>query len=192
MQKDNIKEKKETLNEEEKEKLLEMSEISILINDYEYIFSDFDPRPYSKKSISDDFIIAAKKASIGKNGETLELKFLIPKSNRNIEIESVIKKRLHEHFKKHHTILDNEVKNIKKKGITMTITGFLLMIIAAYLRTIEGTNLFLKFITVIIEPAGWFTTWLGLDEIFYSTKEKKEDHEFYSKMAKCRISFYSF
>ena len=192
MAKEKTAEKKEMLAEEEKEKLLEMSEISILVNDYNYIFSDFDPRPYSHRSISDDFIIAAKKASIGKEGETLELKFLVPKSNRNEESESMIRKRLHEHFKKHHAMLDKEVSDIKRKGVTMAAVGFALMLIAAFLYTIEDSHILFRLIVVIVEPAGWFITWFGLDELFYSANRKKDDHDFYSKMVKCRISFYSF
>lgn len=46
---------------EETEKILEMSEISIWLDNYDDIFSDFDPRPYSQRSLSDDFLAEAKK-----------------------------------------------------------------------------------------------------------------------------------
>ena len=43
--------------------LLKKSEISLSLDNYDDIFSDFDPRPFSQRALSDDFLIEAKKAS---------------------------------------------------------------------------------------------------------------------------------
>ena len=41
---------------EETEKLLQQSEISLLLDSYDDIFSDFDPRPYNQRALSQDFL----------------------------------------------------------------------------------------------------------------------------------------
>src|SRR3989344_8520573 len=74
--------------------------ISLILDSYDDIFSDFDPRDYSEKSLSDDFLVECKKAAIDKN-DKLELRFLVPKQKRNLIEEVLIKKRLKEHFQKH-------------------------------------------------------------------------------------------
>ena len=38
-----------------KQALLELAEISILLDSYDDIFSDFDPSPYSERTLSDDY-----------------------------------------------------------------------------------------------------------------------------------------
>jgi len=174
-----------------KQKLLEASEISLILDTYDDIFSDFDPRPYSQRALSDDFLIEAKRASrekiIG-----MELKFLIPREKRNTETENIIKKRLHEHFKKHHDIVEDEVKKIFRTGIILVIIGVILMSGAAFIKQFLGNEFLWTILFIIAEPAGWFTVWTGFDRILDSAKSKRQDFEFYRKMSKAEISFNSY
>src|SRR3989338_1417499 len=86
---------------EETQKILQMSEISLWLDNYDDIFSDFDPRPYSLRSLSDDFLFEAKKASRDKDANRLELRFLISQEHRDSKVEATVKKRLRDHFSKH-------------------------------------------------------------------------------------------
>ncbi len=56
--------KTEEVNLDSKQSMLKLTEISILLNSYNDIFSAFDPSEYSERNLSDDFIIQAKKYSI--------------------------------------------------------------------------------------------------------------------------------
>jgi hypothetical protein len=177
--------------EKEKEKLLKMSEISLWLDTYNDIFSSFDPRPYSGRALSDDFLIEAKKASREKVSGQIELKLLAPKKLRSVEQEATIKKRLQEHFKKHYNLLKEEARNIKITGGIMTFVGVLLMFAAGWLASIN-TKIVYNFLLVLLEPAGWFMAWFGLERIFYISALKKADLEFYEKMSKVTISFWSY
>ena len=75
---------------ESKKRILELSEISVALDSYDDIFSDFDPRDYSKRGLSEDFINEVKKASRAKPTGGLELKILIPENLRNKSHEHVI------------------------------------------------------------------------------------------------------
>ena len=175
--------------EDEKQKLLEMSQISIWLDHYDDIFSDFDPRQYSQRSLSDDFLVEAKKASREKTQNKLEVRFLIPEAQRDAKNESIIKKRLHEHFTKHAHLLRNDIKNIRNKALMMAFIGLIMMLSATYINTL-GLNTFLeRFIFVLLEPGGWFMTWFALDRWFYTTELNKTEYEFYEKMSKCEIIF---
>lgn len=176
--------------EEERTKLLKMSEISLWIDTYDDIFSDFDPRPYSQRALSDDFLLEAKKASREKTSGKIELIFLIPEERRNSELETVIRKRLHEHFRKHAVMLAEEVGRIRSKGIKMVLAGFALLATSTYIVWKAAESFEISLLRVITEPSGWFLSWEGMNHILYAPKQKIADLEFYKKMASCDIEFY--
>ena len=99
------------------QKLKEMFNISLLLDTYDDIFSDFDPRSYSQRALSDDFLLEAKKASRDKVSGKIELNFLVPAAARDIKQEAIIKKRLREHFRKHYDVMHDEYAGVIRQGI---------------------------------------------------------------------------
>lgn len=177
----------------DKERLLKLSEISLWLDTYDDIFSDFDSREYSQRALSDDFLFETKKASRDKASGTIQLSFLVPKDKRNLSTETIIKKRLREHFKKHYHQQKNEVQKETNKGIFFTLIGIILMLVSAYLVfKIKDKNLLLTFVLTLFEPGGWFFFWQGLTLALFETKDKKTELVFYEKMTKCDIQFYSY
>ncbi|MCX6799039.1 MAG: hypothetical protein NTW59_03025 [Candidatus Diapherotrites archaeon] len=177
---------------QQQQKLLQLSEISLWIDTYDDIFSDFDPRPYSQRALSDDFLLEAKKASRDRASGNIELRFLVPTKIRNPEQEGLIRKRLHEHFKKHSKELTQEVHTTRRNGIAMAFVGMLMVLGASYIYPEESTSFLQRLLFVVLEPGGWFMTWMGLDGIFGAESQKKTDLDFYRKMSKCEISFQSY
>ena len=175
----------------EKEELLAESEISLILDSYDDIFSDFDPRPFAHRALSDDFLLEAKRAARDKQG-SLELRFLIPKNERKLDAETIIKGRLREHFKRHYDLLKIEVAQTRKKGWLMALVGIICIIFASYLLSLDMDTFLIHLLIVILEPAGWFTAWTGLDEIYYTVNQKKPDMDFYQKMMHSGIIFVSY
>ncbi len=175
---------------EEKEKLVRMSEIALILDEYDEIFSDFDPRPYNQKGLSDDFITESKKAVRDREFGVAELKLLLPHKKRDSYHESIIIKRLKEHFKKHHQILSIEQRGILKQGWIFTISGIFLMFFAVFILYEFGdSSLITSFMIVLLEPGGWFLFWEGLDLVIFDSKKKKPDYKFYETMSKAKVSF---
>lgn len=165
-------------------------EISFKLEGYDDIFSDFDLRTYQKKALSDDFLSELKRASIDKS-KVNELKLFVPSSKRNNQ-ESVIKKRLTEHFNKHFALENIEYKNIIGKGFLFISVGVILMFVATFVLFYYGEKtLFLNFLIILLEPGGWFLFWEGLNLVIFEPKKIKPNLEFYRKMSKCRINFVS-
>ncbi len=182
---------------EEKQELLHLSEISLILNEYSDIFSDFDPRPYSQRSLSDDFLSEAKKASRVKTTGEVTLTFLVPENARKAVHETVIRKRLHEYFKKHHELMKLEISETRLKGLKLLLLGSGLLIVATFIQLEELRHPFnitslQVFLVTLLEPAGWFTSWTGLEQIFLRPRERKEDFEFYEKMSRAKINFISY
>ncbi|MFH0978112.1 MAG: hypothetical protein V1837_02300 [Candidatus Woesearchaeota archaeon] len=160
----------------------------MILESYDDIFSDFDPRPYSERALSDDFLNECRKASIDK-GYDLELRFLVPGRKRRATDEEHIRHRLMEHFQKHFIQKEIEQKAIKRQGWAWAIIGICMIFVAALISNFEG--LINKFLLVVFEPGGWFTTWTGLDKIFSDAPRRMPEYKFYKKMASSQIIFNS-
>ena len=181
---------KETEEWVEKQKLLQMSEISLILDTYDDLFSDFDPRTLDKRALSDDLLVEIKRATREKKSGVIELNFLIPSEQRKGDKETIIKKRLREYFKRHYDSVLKEISTIRFKGTVMILVGIFLSIIAAvFVYPNESNNIMNNVILVLIEPAAWFTIWEGANKVFDGWKYESSDLEFYKKMIRCEVSF---
>lgn len=181
-----------TLPGEEKEKLLKLSEISLWIDTYDDIFSDFDPRPYNQRAISDDFLNELMKATRSKRTGKIEIRFLVPKRIRSTQQEAVTKKRLQEYFHHKMNLIKQERKELIMHGVLFTGIGIVLMIVATILLSRSTHNMLTNFLIILLEPAGWFLFWNGMDTLIYRVKAKNPEHDFNKNMAKAEISFMSY
>lgn len=175
----------------ETQKLLAMSEISLQLDTYNDIFSSFDPRSYTERRVSTDFLDEAKRAT-RKVKDAIELKLMIPEAQRSIGKESLIKKRLRDNFANHYAEKRAEYRQFLAKGWMFVIAGLILMLGAAFVLFKSWHTLGAGFLLILLEPAGWFFFWEGLDIVLLESKAKRPDLEFYRKMADCKITFTSF
>ena len=161
--------------------------IPLVLDSYDDIFSDFDPRPYSNKALSGDFLLECKKASIDKRRK-IKVRFFLPKNKRNSLEEIKIKKRLKEHFNKHLRQKKKEIRKIKLMGAFWVILGSAMMVLSAFLVNMPS-SFFLHLLMTLVQPAGWFFLWEGLAKILITPKEKLPEYHFYKKMSKSQVSF---
>lgn len=181
-----------TKHKKTKRNLEQGSEISLWLEGYDDLFSGFDPRPYSHRALSNDFLSETKKASIDKDYK-LDLELLIPKNKRNKHQEEVITKRLKEHFNKHHNLIKKEKGKKVAWGLSLAVLGILLMFTATLvLFTYNNNTLFVSFLIILLEPAGWFIFWKGGELAFFESRQLEPDLAYYEKMAKCKINFVSY
>jgi hypothetical protein len=178
----------EAVSKGSKKKILDISEISLILDNYDDIFSDFDPRPYAHRSLSEDFLLESKKASRDKDSEHLELRFLIPKKLRNTSTEAMIKRRLRGYFQRNFRDVKSEIRKSRVMGVKKLLAGASIGALAAYL-SFHDRNLPVAAILIVLQPASWFTMWMGLDDLFNISEKKKSKLSFYEKMSHCQISF---
>jgi len=164
-------------------------DIPLIVNSYNDIFSTFDPRPYSQRALSQDFVLECQKASVDKKGE-IELKFLVKKDSRNLKEEEIIIRRIKEHFNKHFLEKKKELFNLRLVGFIWFLVGCFLTAITALFMEKEISS-FMKVLVNLAHPAGWFFLWEGMGKVILHSKGKKEEYTFYKKMNNSRISFIS-
>ncbi len=169
------------------------SEITLWLDEYGDIFSDFDPRTYAQRSLSEDLLRELKSASSDMNDEHIHLTFLVPEKLRKASDETVIRRRLTEFFLKQSKDIKEKVKlPLLKKGWFFVVIGILLMFLATSLFfDYNNTNLIRNFLILLVEPASWFFLWEGLGLILFEANKSNPEMEFYKRMANCSIGFKS-
>jgi hypothetical protein len=185
---------KEEVSEDESAyyRAVDLSEILLVISGYNDIFSYFDPRPYSEKALSIDFLSEVKRASIDKDAEGISIRFLMPDRKRSRSEEEVIQKRLRAHFNRHFDSLKSEYDLFVRKGLLFIIFGIIIMFLATFIIfQYHETEIFTTFLVVLLEPGGWFLFWEGLNMVLFEPKKLRPDLNFYHKMSRCKISFFS-
>lgn len=163
--------------------LADISEISLKIDKYEDIFSDFDIRPYSGRALSVDFLDEVKRAARDKGENGIELILNVAEEKRSEFHETTIKERLASHFGRHYRLLAEEKRHVTRLGGGMMALGVLCMIAATFIIFEDPSqSLFLSFLVVFLEPAAWFLLWEGMDQIIFHSKNVDPELEFYRKM----------
>jgi predicted nucleic acid-binding Zn ribbon protein len=184
-----IVEEEET--QKEQKEILKQSNISLILDSYDDIFSSFDARPYSEKALSVDFLAECKNAVRDKGEFEIEMRLLMPKDKRNLKDEPTIKKRLKSHFGKHFLEKEREIVKVKKEGFIWVLIGAMILLGIILVSFKFTEELFASFIALLEVPS-WFLMWEGMAKIFIDTRKMEPDFIFYKKMANMMINFFEY
>ena len=168
------------------------SEISIWVDKYEDLFSDYDSRDFTERTLSDDFIMEVRKLVREMPGDKIELNFNLMEDQRDPATEEIIINHIHEYFSSFAEIIKGEMTEIRNKGILVGTIGFLSIIFLICLANMAEEGSLLSAVHVAMEPVGWFLTWTGLDMIFQQSKKEEDTIQFNLKMARAQLTFASF
>ncbi len=168
------------------------AEISIWFDTYEDIFSDFDPRPFLRRTLSIDFVDQIKRMAKDLDNENIILKLLLLGANRNKKDEEMIIKKLHFYFENNRNNLLIEKKKITLQGFKLLSAGLLFMLASSFISFSKSEVYYMHLLLVLLEPAGWFLLWMGLDDLTYYSRITKNDIDFFSKMTNSKIEFGSY
>lgn len=180
------------LHRDEDKSKIKLLEISLWIDNYGDLFSDFDPRPFSERTFSDDFITQIKKMSKDTKGPISTLKLLVPQGVQVEENDKIIRKRLSQYFYDLYQQIREEFRSVKLKGLYFSVVGIILMLVAAYISFLKLSNFLINLLLVLFEPAGWFFLWSGMDNLITFSKSKKDELSFYKRMSNVQVEFDSY
>lgn len=170
-----------------------LSEVRIWLDSYDELFSDFDPRPYSQRIMSDDFISQMKKITNEFLGKKVTLKLLIPENIRKKEDETTINKRIHYFFLNSWDLFREEKRSTRRRGGLLAASGIILMIAGSLVSYYSGgRNYYSHLLLILFEPAGWFLFWTGLDDLVTFSRKRRNDSRFFSTMKNAKIEFESY
>lgn len=166
-----------------------LAEISIWLDTYDDVFSDFDPRPYAERTLSDDFLQAVQKEVRANPAGRFEVKLLIPAKLRQPETERIIAGRIAAYFREAWTSFEAETRRTQRFGVLLTVLSVVTIFLATLVQ-VSALPAYLKsLLAALLEPAGWFMVFTGLERLLLTPEQKKEQAVFLRKMSDGIIEF---
>lgn len=169
-----------------------INSVSLALDGYDDIFSDFDHSHYNKRVISDDFTREIQKRYAENRKGEFEVIFSLPEVQRSAHIETTIKKRLIDHYKNKVKNVDYKIKKLTNTGITRIGLGLAIFSIELFLRVNEyNSGILFEVGNILLIPAAWFTIWTGYEHLVDHPAELYEQREFYKKFENANYQFVS-
>lgn len=168
-----------------------MSELSLWLDYYDDIYSDFDSRHYLKRRISEDFLHELRMAKKYKRERATDLLLLLPPEKRDENSEKMITNSLKDFFANQFRDNNDECRKKRNTGIVTLIAGFIIMMLNSFISFKSLHSLPLSIVRVMLEPGGWFLLWLGFDFLFYDLRELKTESDFFREFSEINIHFRS-
>jgi len=164
--------------------------IYLWLDSYDDIYSDFDSRHYQSRKISEDFV-AELRFEIKNLPDSPNMILFLTARKRKKSLELVIAPSLHSfftsQFKWHRDLCQQKLT----KGLLLLIIGVMVMLLNSWLIYGAPVSFLFVCIKVLLEPAGWFLLWAGLDFLFYDFSDFRKTRDFYSILSRMKIYFQS-
>ncbi len=170
----------------------DLREITIQLDNYDDIFSDFDPRPYHSRELSDDFVKEIRRRYLEDKRGRFEVRFTMPSSERDLKEEALIKKRLREHFASMTAREEDTVSSIRTRGYIYIVIGAIVLVADVFaLFVLNESSVFYKILSVLLVPAGWYGMFEGMGKVIDQPNEALERKSVYEKFEKANYIFMS-
>ena len=168
----------------------DLKEIDIVIDTWDDVFSDFDPRPLNERMLSEDFIFELKRRYRETRKGNYVVKIFAPVSLKDAKSESMVIQRLKRHFKLRSMQSQKDINSIRIKGIIFVAVGvcFLTFLtLAAYFKLFS--QLVIEVLSIVVMPLGWFGIWEGFSKIVDTSPKFISEEILFNKLAKAQYIF---
>ena len=165
------------------------AEISLWLDTYDDLYSDFDSRHYRKRRISEDFIEELKMSLKYREDPPRALALLLPAGSRDTTLEAAIQVNIEQQLLDRLTSLKLKVRKIARRAVLMLATGMALMTTCVVLQAKMDQVYLLALIRSLPEPAAWFMIWTGLDAFIYHYRKAVQEQSFYHTLSRLTIYF---
>ena len=177
-------------NSASKQRMKDLQEIAVVIDDWDDIFSDFDPRPFNQRAVSEDFIAELRRRYQETRRGDFVITIYAPQELHDTQEERLVVQRLKKHFyhialQKRKIIRQIRVRGFSFVGVGIIALGFLTT--ATYLQWFSALTI--DVISIVLMPLGWFGIWEGFSKIVDISPVYGNDEKFYTKLAAARYRF---
>jgi hypothetical protein len=168
----------------------DIQEISIAIDSWDDVFSDFDPSPLEQRILSEDFLFELKKRYHETQRGNYIITIYAPLSLRDEASERIVNKRLRQYFKFRHLAIKKEINEARRRGIIFIIVGMFFLsnlTMITYFKMLR--SLIIDLLSIVVMPLGWFCVWEGFSRLLEPSPLLKQDLELFGKLAKAVFKF---
>lgn len=172
------------------QRIRDLKEIPIVIDSWDDIFSDFDPRPLGERILSEDFIIELKRRYRESKTGNFIVTICAPISLKDEKAESTVLMRLKKHFRHHLLQRQKEITRLRIRGVIFVAVGisfltFLLLI--TYFKMFS--ELTIEMLSIIFMPLGWFGIWEGFSKLVDASPGFIKEEILFNKLSKATYRF---
>ncbi len=134
--------------------------VDIALDSYDDIFSDFDPSPYATRILSEDFLneLFRRYSRTGKG--RVVVNFTIPRAMRSEKTETLIRKRLKDHFKERDRLWEGRIKERIRIGLARLAIGAAISAAILIFPDLDVVPV-ITLLSVLV----WYFMWTGFDSL---------------------------
>jgi hypothetical protein len=172
------------------QRINDLREIAIVIDTWDDIFSDFDPRPLNERTLSGDFVDELKKRYLETPRGNMQIVIYAPDILKDEKSESMVTRRLKTHFKYVALEAKRDMVQIRSRGAIFLIIGFIaLTTLALVTYTKFLTPMVVSIVEIPFMPLGWFCMWEGFSRLLDTMPKQAQKEDLYDKLSKARYDF---
>lgn len=172
------------------QRLSDLKEIAIVIDTWDDVFSDFDPRPLGDRTVSGDFIEELKKRYRETRAGDFSITIYAPVSLRDDRSERMVVSRLKKHFRLRYLENEKGIGRRRVKGAVLEVIGVFSL---TFLTVVTYFKLFgklaIEILNIFFMPLGWFGMWEGLSRIVNTPYDMLQERLLYNKLSKAGYKF---
>ena len=147
-------------------RIKKIKQISIAIDTWDDVFSDFDPRPIKDRMLSEDFIVELKKRYRETKKGDFVIEILAPVDLCNPNTERSVIQRLKRDFKHRSLQKRKELSKLRRRGTVFVLFGIFFLTALTLLTYYKVVSkLAIEILGIIFMPLGWFGIWEGFSKI---------------------------
>ena len=172
------------------QRISDLREIAIVIDTWDDIFSDFDPRPLNERTISGDFMDELKKRYLETPRGNMQIIVYAPVGLKDEKSEQMVVRRLKSHFKYMMVEVKREIAQARIRGIVFLCVGFAALAfitLATYLKFMH--EIVFSVVQIPLLPLGWFGMWEGFSKLVDAMPRQAAQEDLYDKLSKARYDF---
>jgi hypothetical protein len=172
------------------EHIKDIQEISIAIDSWDDVFSDFDPSPLEQRILSEDFLLELRKRYRETQRGNYIITIYAPIALKDDASERIVIKRLKQYFRFRHLATVKEINDVRRKGTLFVFFGIIFLstlTLIAYYKMLS--LLALELLGIVLMPLGWFGIWEGFSRITEAPPLLKQDLELFGRLSKAAYKF---
>lgn len=170
--------------------MIVMTGINLWLDSYEDIYSDFDSRQYLNRRISEDFL-AELQIELKNLPDAHNMILSLPREQRDQDTETTICDSLHDFFSGRFRLHARLCRQKLYQGLSFLVFGVMVMLLNSWIIYRLYESFLIICLKVLLEPAGWFLLWAGLDFLFYDFAGFRTTRDFYRALSEMKICFQS-
>ena len=163
--------------------------IKVSLDDYDDVYDDWDPSPFKKRDIEDEFndFVVNSSEDIPLNFN-IEIVLYLPESKKDLKKEVALISAYKNHYSYAIQRLVKKKLNINKKTLSYLFLSILFLSIG-YFFIKDTQNVFLNVLHEGIFIGGWMFLWEFFTNIFITTREIQTEYMLYKRLYQSEVNF---